>query len=459
MPMATTMAMKMATTMEIVIAIEMEVEMAMAMAATIVKATIIARTTIIAKTTITVVAVVLTAVMAAVMVITAVAGMATGIPEQELAPVKALEPPLKQRRYNRPLELWPSTAYFLTTSTIVSRKASQTHASKNGSPPASRYSSRLAAHTNGVGDKHGGAYYSGSASRSGLPTSASTNALSGGFGTDTGNQDQQQHTPLGGAGTFASSYLPTISAVLYRMIWDVVANSFTLLEPFRLLARPEGASSAALFSAYQKKPHLLECIRNHHWPLGIITIASSLADLLPALASESVLVNTDWPGCPNRHLDSPMNPCPRRVEVLVTVIRSMQALLAFACVILLWLLAFFFFGSTGLADDPSSIAAVASLMSNDGLLQDLNRIPGNADTGEMRRLLSHNQYRLGYFEAEPGEIRYGIEPGAYSDDLGIVTLAHKYGPIVDRSGLSSRRKRRPQNNWVLDVILLVFILG
>lgn len=215
----------------------------------------------------------------------------------------------------------------------------------------------------------------------------------------------------------------------------------------------------AFYSAYQSKPTLLDCITGNRWALGVITLASFLADLLPALASESVFVSTDWAGCPNRNSQHPLNPCPRRVEVLVAVIRSMQALLASASVVLLWLLAFFFFSSTGLADDPSSMAAVASLMSNEHLLHDLDRIPGDADSDEMQRLLSHNQYRLAHFEAGSGEVRYGIEPGTYSDDFDIVTFAHKYGPVEDRNKSPTPRKRQRQSDWLLDVVLVVVILG
>lgn len=244
------------------------------------------------------------------------------------------------------------------------------------------------------------------------------------------------------------------------MLWSIISNSFALVGPFRLLARPEGApASVAFFSGYQSKPTLLDCMTGRKWALGIVTLASSLADLLPALASESVYVNTDWPGCPNRNPERPQNPCPRRVEVLVAVLRSMQALLAFACVILLWLFVFLFLRNTGLTCDPRSMTAVASLMGHETLLHDLNRIPGDADLKEMQRLLSHTQYRLAHFEADSGEVRYGIEPGTYSDQDDDTTFAHKYGPVEDRNAVSSRGKHHRRNDWILDLLLAFVLLG
>lgn len=324
-------------------------------------------------------------------------------------------------------------------------------------------------HTNSTGRNDGtakstgvAAAFSSSASGARLVAAASASAyiISHGPGTGIDNHQGQYHKPLGAGGTFASSYLPILSAVLYRMLWSIIWNSFTLVEPFRLLARPKGASaSVAFFSAYQSNPSLWECVAGQSWALGIVTLASSFADLLPALASESVFVNTDWPGCPNRNPLTPQNPCPRRVEVLVAVIRTTQAILAFAGVVLLWLLAFFYYHRTGLTSDPRSVVAVAALMGNDDLRRDFNAMPVSTDAQGMKRSLSHARYRLAYLEADSGEVRYSIEPCSFRDEDEVVSSALKDSVEDDSSEHSIQKKWHRSRDWPLDLLLIFVLLG
>ena len=244
------------------------------------------------------------------------------------------------------------------------------------------------------------------------------------------------------------------------MLWSIISNSFNLIEPFRLLARPEGASaSVALLSFYQSKPSLLDCISAKSWALATVIFTSSAADILPALASESIYVSTNWTGCSNRKNDNTNNPCPRRIETQLVPIRAMQGVLAFASTILLWLLALLYFSKTGLTCDPRSIAAVAPLMCHDGLLHDFNEIPGQADSREMQRHLSHTQYRLGCFEADHNEVRYGVQPTTYCDSEDDMTSTHKYGLVHDYNEAPKHSNLHQQYNWFLDIVLVAVILG
>ena len=266
--------------------------------------------------------------------------------------------------------------------------------------------------------------------------------------------------------TFLGTYLAVCIAVLYRLLWIVVYNALTLIEPFRQLMGREGAlAERAFFSFYQSQSNLLgpiPALVKRRWALGLIATAWLVVNFLPALAAESIYVETDW-DCDNPDLSNTNNPCNPRMMGNPTVLRIMQGLLAFAAVVLLFTTSLLLFNKTGLPTKPNSIATIASLMRHPRLLADLNEIPVNASEKYMQRLMEGKRYRLGHYTCANGLSGYGIIPWNGYDSDGFVspfgTFKHQYTPVDGSMPFSEREDSRPSRFQVKDFVLAFTVLG
>ncbi|KAK4890592.1 hypothetical protein LTR27_010754 [Elasticomyces elasticus] len=259
------------------------------------------------------------------------------------------------------------------------------------------------------------------------------------------------YTPLQ---TFLGTYMTILLAVIYRMIWTVVNNNFSLIEPFRQLNENSGAlAERALFSFYQMQSNLLgpfPALLKRRWLLATVSTAYLVACLMPALSSEAIYVETDW-GC--EHPMEGKNPCDPRMTVDVVVVRILQGLLAFAALILLLMVAVLLLTRTGLPANPSSIATIASMMRNPALLDDLNEISPDADAKHMRQALTGRRYKLDNFKTATGEIGYGIVP-AYANGQGEHIHTPGYAPVSGTTRGSHAHRFR-----ILDFVLAFVVLG
>ncbi|KAK5698206.1 hypothetical protein LTR97_007167 [Elasticomyces elasticus] len=259
------------------------------------------------------------------------------------------------------------------------------------------------------------------------------------------------YTPLQ---TFFGTYMTILLAVIYRMIWTVVNNNFSLIEPFRQLNENSGAlAERALFSFYQMQSNLLgpfPALLKRRWLLATVSTAYLVACLMPALSSEAIYVETDW-GC--EHPMEGKNPCDPRMTVDVVVVRVLQGLLAFAAFILLLMVAVLLLTRTGLPANPSSIATIASMMRNPALLDDLNEIPPDADAKHMRQALTGRRYKLDTFKTATGEIGYGIVP-AYANGQEGHMHTPGYAPVSGTTRGSHAHRFR-----ILDFVLAFVVLG
>ncbi|KAK5725073.1 hypothetical protein LTR17_013272 [Elasticomyces elasticus] len=259
------------------------------------------------------------------------------------------------------------------------------------------------------------------------------------------------YTPLQ---TFLGTYMAILLAVIYRMIWTVVNNNFSLIEPFRQLNESSGAlAERALFSFYQMQSNLLgpfPALLKRRWLLATVSTAYLVACLMPALSSEAIYVETNW-GC--EHPMEGKNPCDPRMTVDVVVVRVLQGLLAFAALVLLLMVSILLLTRTGLPANPSSIATIASMMRNPALLDDLNEIPPDADAKHMRQALTGRRYKLDTFKTATGELGYGIVP-AYANGQEGQTHTPGYAPVSGMTrGSHSHRFR------ILDFVLALVVLG
>ncbi|KAF7189323.1 hypothetical protein HII31_09301 [Pseudocercospora fuligena] len=258
---------------------------------------------------------------------------------------------------------------------------------------------------------------------------------------------------------FLSTYLAVLLAVIYRLLFSVVHNNLTLIEPFRQMTEPNGAlASSALFSFYHKQSGLLgpiPALRNGRWALAIVATAYLAACLLPALASEAIWVDTNW-NCPAdlRKPDDTNNPCP-------------ISLLAFAATVILGLASLLLLGKTGLSANPSSIATVSSLMRHPAFLEDMYELPtGAGATHEnMKAAMADKRYCLGAWTGASGR-GYGLRPmndvdsGASSQRSPSMysKTSSGYAPVDPRSSFNEADIVAECWRW-MDFVLVIFVLG
>ena len=262
--------------------------------------------------------------------------------------------------------------------------------------------------------------------------------------------------------TFLGTYLTILVAVLYRMLWTTVYNDFNSIEPFRQLMQPSGVlAEYAFFSFYQSQSNLLgplPALLKRRWALALVATAYSLACLLPALASESIFVDTDSK-CSNIDLENSNNPCWPRMTANVHVLRVLQGLLTLAAAVTLFITSSLLFRKTGLPSSPRALATLGSLMRHPGLIQDLNHVPVNATSKDMKRVLQGKRYQLGYYKGPSGEDSYGIRPTTEDDYVTSSFLNHNYTPIDGSLPLSDRQSSPPSRFRITDFVLCLFVLG
>ena len=270
----------------------------------------------------------------------------------------------------------------------------------------------------------------------------------------------------GSSETFLGTYLAILIAVVYRILWTMVYNGFNLIDPFWQLMQPNGAlAENAFFAFYQAQSNLLgpiAALLRRRWVLASIAVTYLVACLLPALASESIFVVTDWQ-CSNPDLSNTHNPCPPKVVANFAILKLLQGLLAFACVILLLLTSLLLCTKTGLPSDPRSIATVASLMRHPSLVEDLNEAPVAVTPKHMESIFSGKRYRLAFYTSANGGNGYGIIPAndyaEHSNPMLSNSNGYQYTPVDGSLPFSDRNMASTFRFIVTDGVLVLTVLG
>lgn len=264
---------------------------------------------------------------------------------------------------------------------------------------------------------------------------------------------------------FLGNYLAVCVAVIYRLVWVVLYNAFNLMEPFRQLMSREGATAEyAFFAFYQSQSNLLgpiPALVGKRWALGLVASAYLIVNLLPALASESVFVDTDW-ACKNPKVGS-NNPCNPRITANTAILRTIQGLLGFCAVVILFATSLLLFNRTGLPTKPNSIASVASLMRHPQLMADISDLPVNASPEQLQRLMAGKRYRMGHYTCANGLAGYGIQPWTGYEPDGYAAQSgasrHQYTPVDGSLPFSVQEDSKVHRLQIKDFILGIFLLG
>ena len=263
--------------------------------------------------------------------------------------------------------------------------------------------------------------------------------------------------------TFLGTYLAVLIAITYRMLWMVLYNSFNLIDPFLQLTEPAGAAAGtAFFWFYQSQSNFLgpiPAIAKKRWALSFLSTAYAVAGFLPAFASESVFVDTNW-DCPNPNTTNKNNPCPPRIAVDVTIVRVLQGLLGFTAAVLIGIGVYLIFKRTGLPTDPRSMATIGSMMQHPALIDDLNEVPVQSTHQKMQQLMRGKRYKLGFYKDNFGRQGYGIRP-VLDQDLSTASRygGFKYAPVEQHTKTSDQGHSAPHRLRVMDLVLLAASLG
>lgn len=244
----------------------------------------------------------------------------------------------------------------------------------------------------------------------------------------------------------------------------MVYNGLNLIDPFLQLMEPRGAAAGtAFFSFYESQSNLLgpiPALASKRWALSFVATAYAVANFMPAFASESIFVDTDWAGCPNRNNENKNNPCPPRIAVNVAIARVLQSLLGLTAAVLVGIGVYLVFKKTGLPSDPRSMATIGSLMQHPALLDDLNEVPVHSTRKQMQQSMRDKRYQLGLYKCSSGETEYGIIP-ILADGFPAASRNQnsKYAPIERYSKSIDQQQSAPHRLRFMDILLFATSLG
>ncbi|KAF1815032.1 hypothetical protein P152DRAFT_242929 [Eremomyces bilateralis CBS 781.70] len=241
---------------------------------------------------------------------------------------------------------------------------------------------------------------------------------------------------------FVGNYLPVFIATIFEIVWTAIFAKVKLITPFIALAAGRGAvlkdTLIPYFVSTNLMPLSILSLFKGNWIMLSTSIAYTVVSLLPALASESIFLNTHY-DCPIPNLEhGGVNPCwPPRLSAEPVIIRIIQSLLTFIAVMTLLIALLVKRAKTGLYNDSSTIASIASLAHHPSLLTDFRGLDPEATDRELDKQLGRRRYALRDYQTQEGTWRYGIVP---IDESGRPTLIPQsaYGqPLYGQHGQQS----------------------
>lgn len=259
---------------------------------------------------------------------------------------------------------------------------------------------------------------------------------------------------------FIGTYLPTILAILLRIVVGMVYSSTKMMEPFYCLAEPDGALAKDFLNInYLSTNDSVDpflAMFSGHWLMLTVSILYTGVGLLTPFTAE-FLTFTKF--CNTERL------CGPEMRVNPTMGRILQALLAFTAIMLINLWRMQRKQRSGIYSDPSSIAAMTSLLHNPKVVDSFRKIDPGASKKEMETALSDQRFRLGTYTHYDGNERYGLVlvddvPDAYPNTRGSVyaPITTHDAPIPTAYQLQQRRSHR-NFRLVRDIIFGAIMCG
>jgi len=274
----------------------------------------------------------------------------------------------------------------------------------------------------------------------------------------------ESHVEISGPFTkpdyFLSLYLPSLLAVLLHTIWAVVFAATKMMEPFYRLAQPQGVqakdsilleylSSAMSTSTFQD-------VFSGHWIMLLTSIIYFTTGLLTSFASESMGA---LPTATCSTTIAVAQPCAPAWIVFLPVTRVLEATLAFLFIVVFLLLILSRKRTSGLHENPTSIRSMANLLGEQEALRDFQSIDPNATKSDVKKVLSSNRYKIGFYEVSLGSHRLGLIKVAQAEQLREPASKHGYTAVDNPSQPSENKsRRRSWSNYLKNGLLLILIL-
>ncbi|KAH0543468.1 hypothetical protein FGG08_002233 [Glutinoglossum americanum] len=188
---------------------------------------------------------------------------------------------------------------------------------------------------------------------------------------------------------FCWKYMPTLVAVTYGIMWQVVDFEVKRLEPYYQLSRKGGAlAEESLSIDYLTFWHYLtplKAIRYRHWAVVYCSVATLLAgSIAPTLQSASVVLS------PTQRLRKPGEPKYVNMHhIWSRVLSATFFVVALFGLLLLWQLR----RKSGLLSDPKGIAGIAAMATKSHILMDFQGLDIEKE-GKIHKTLRHRRYVL-----------------------------------------------------------------
>ncbi|OQV11068.1 hypothetical protein CLAIMM_14968 [Cladophialophora immunda] len=264
---------------------------------------------------------------------------------------------------------------------------------------------------------------------------------------------------------FRAIYLPTVVAVLSKLVWSVVFASTKMMEPFYLLSGEAGASAKdSLVADYLISTLSINGMRNLFAGHPVIILASLVyicISILPALATQSTTIRAV--GICDSVTGSQAH-CHPMWELNITYARVLQGVLSATALLILAMMILSARRQSGVFSNPSSIATMASLLGNDEFISEIRKLPQNSNRSAIRSAFGPDKFILAQYPTTSGHVRYGIvkttdasaHPRLNKDQQQQYPAlsnpsAHRPFPPKDRSPLST--------SFLIDAIFLLAILA
>ncbi|KAK3323813.1 hypothetical protein B0T19DRAFT_402103 [Cercophora scortea] len=237
-----------------------------------------------------------------------------------------------------------------------------------------------------------------------------------------------------------ASLVPVLLATLLSIPIQVFTSSINHMLPFKALRYPTGATaedSLSLPRGSLLAPIIsLRFLHRFKDPLPILNVLLGLlSTLLVPLSSETVRLEYLPFECHPDHVDGQVmtaKPCPVGLRVSGVPTRAAEALLAVIAAVIALMAYLLWRWRSGLATEPWSIAAMASMLSSSGseLKALMASMPPCADgvclrSGEVEKTLKGRRFRLGGPETRHGEPTDNKGQAGHGDDGG--GAGHYYG--------------------------------
>ena len=268
---------------------------------------------------------------------------------------------------------------------------------------------------------------------------------------------------------FNAMYLGPFVAVFIKANYDVVFSAVKMMEPFYQLAKVEGSTAGeSLISDFLSTGLSWSACRSMfkgHWMILLASTIYVFIGLLAPLAAESMTVRAQS-YCATELSTHQL--CDPAWVIVVFTIRVLEGILGALAILFIATIVYNWRRKSGVFSNPSSIASVAALLSNNDVLEDLQHIDPNADPDTLAKALHGTHYRLGYFQTAPGIIRYGIRkitanPESKPSDTYSLsqysTLSNPANSSLDKPSNTPTHRQWQVWTYLLDTLFTLSILA